>query len=248
MGAKNHGCIMPDADKDATLDALVGAAFGAAGQRCMALSVAVFVGESKEWIPELVERAAKLQVGAGHLSATDVGPLINKSSKARVEDLIQSGLDEGCTLALDGRGIVVPGYEQGNFVGPTIMSDMTTDMTAYKEELFGPVLNCLCVDTMEEAIELINANPYGNGTAIFTQSGAAARHYQHHIDVGQVGINVPIPVPLPMFSFTGSRASIRGDLNFYGKAGVHFFTQWKTITAKWAVGKSENFGVVMPTM
>jgi len=248
MGAKNHGCIMPDADKDATLDALVGAAFGAAGQRCMALSVAVFVGESKEWIPELVERAAKLQVGAGHLSATDVGPLINKSSKARVEDLIQSGLDEGCTLALDGRGIVVPGYEQGNFVGPTIMSDMTTDMTAYKEELFGPVLNCLCVDTMEEAIELINANPYGNGTAIFTQSGAAARHYQHHIDVGQVGINVPIPVPLPMFSFTGSRASIRGDLNFYGKAGIAFFSQWKTITAKWSVGKTEHFGTSMPTM
>jgi len=248
LGAKNHGCIMPDADKDATLDALVGAAFGAAGQRCMALSVAVFVGKSKEWIPELAERAKKLKVNVGFADGTDVGPLISPEAKLRVEGLIQSGVDEGCTLALDGRGVKVPGYEKGNFVGPTIMTDMTTDMTAYKEELFGPVLNCLCVDTMEEAIELINANPYGNGTCLFTASGAAARHYQHHIDAGQVGINVPIPVPLPMFSFTGSRASIRGDLNFYGKAGVHFFTQWKTITAKWSIGESEHYGTVMPTM
>jgi len=246
MGAKNHGCIMPDADKDATLDALVGAAFGAAGQRCMALSVAVFVGDAKEWLPELVERAAKLKVACGFDEDADVGPLISQAAKARVESLIQSGVDDGAKLLLDGRGVQVPGYEKGNFVGPTIMTNMNTDMQAYKEEIFGPVLNCIAVDTMEEAIEIINRSPYGNGTAIFTGSGAAARHFQHHIDVGQVGINVPIPVPLPMFSFTGSRKSIRGDLNFYGKAGIHFFTQIETITAKWALGETEHYGTVMP--
>ena len=249
MGAKNHACILPDADRAATIDALVGAAFGAAGQRCMALSVAVFVGDAKEWIPEIAAKAKELKVGSGFDEDVDVGPLISTDAKARVESLIQSGVDEGATLLIDGRDVTVDGkYAKGNFVGPTVMTDMNTDMTAYKEEIFGPVLNCLVVDTMDEAIEIINNCPYGNGTAIFTQSGAAARHFQHHIDVGQVGINVPIPVPLPMFSFTGSRASIRGDLNFYGKAGIHFFTQWKTVTAKWALEDNEHFGTVMPTM
>ena len=249
MGAKNHACILPDADRAATIDALVGAAFGAAGQRCMALSVAVFVGDAKEWIPEIAAKAKELKVGSGFDEDVDVGPLISTDAKARVESLIQSGVDEGATLLVDGRDVTVDGkYSKGNFVGPTVMTDMNTDMTAYKEEIFGPVLNCLVVDTMDEAIEIINNCPYGNGTAIFTQSGAAARHFQHHIDVGQVGINVPIPVPLPMFSFTGSRASIRGDLNFYGKAGIHFFTQWKTVTAKWALEDNEHFGTVMPTM
>jgi len=249
MGAKNHAVIMPDASADSTIDALVGAAFGAAGQRCMALSVAIFVGDSKEWIPEIAARAKELKVSCGFDDDADVGPLISQAAKERVESLIQSGVDEGAELLVDGRGVQVPGYEKGNFVGPTVMTNMNTDMTAYKEEIFGPVLNCLCVDTMEEAIEIINACQYGNGTAIFTNSGAAARHFQHNIDVGQVGINVPIPVPLPMFSFTGSRGSIRGDLNFYGKAGIHFFTQIKTITAKWAIEDTESLGgVTMPTM
>ena len=151
----------------------------------------------------------------------DVGPVVTKAAKQRIERLIQSGIDQGAKCILDGRGVVVPKYPNGNFVGPTILTNVTPSMECYKEEIFGPVLITVSVDTLDEAIELINANPYGNGTAIFTNSGAAARKYQHEIDVGQVGINVPIPVPLPFFSFTGSRGSFVGGSNFYGK--VCFF-------------------------
>jgi len=233
MAAKNHATIMPDADKERTIDQLVGAAFGAAGQRCMAISAAVFVGESKNWIPQIVEKAKKLKVNEGTQPGTDIGPLISPQAKQRVEKLIQSGVDQGAKLVLDGRGITVPGYEKGNFVGPTILTDVKPNMDVYKEEIFGPVLICLSVDTLNEAIQLINNNPYGNGTAIFTNSGAVARKYQHEIDVGQVGINVPIPVPLPFFSFTGSRKSFIGSTHFYGKMGVNFYTQTKTITSSW---------------
>ncbi|KAK3887175.1 hypothetical protein Pcinc_008701 [Petrolisthes cinctipes] len=233
MGAKNHGVIMPDANKESTLTQLVGAAFGAAGQRCMALSTAVFVGEAKEWIPELVERSKKLRVNAGHLSGADLGPVISPQAKERINTLVQSGIDEGAKCLLDGRDIVVPGYENGNFVGPTILSDVKPDMQCYKEEIFGPVLVTLSADTLDDAIKVINDNPYGNGTAIFTTNGATARKFTNKIDVGQIGINVPIPVPLPMFSFTGSRGSFLGDANFYGKAGINFFTQLKTVTQMW---------------
>ncbi|XP_065051899.1 methylmalonate-semialdehyde/malonate-semialdehyde dehydrogenase [acylating], mitochondrial-like [Rhopilema esculentum] len=233
MGAKNHGVVMPDANKEMTLNQLVGAAFGAAGQRCMALSTAVFVGEAKEWIPELVERARKLKVNAGDQPGADLGPLISPAAKQRVLDLVQSGIDEGAKIDLDGRGISVPGYEKGNFVGPTILSGVKPNMKCYTEEIFGPVLVILDTDTLDEAIEVVNSNPYGNGTAIFTASGAVARKYRDSVDVGQIGINVPIPVPLPMFSFTGSRGSFRGDMNFYGKAGINFFTQLKTVTSLW---------------
>jgi malonate-semialdehyde dehydrogenase (acetylating)/methylmalonate-semialdehyde dehydrogenase len=233
MAAKNHATIMPDADKDRTIDALVGAAFGASGQRCMALSAAVFVGESKKWIPEIAEKARKLKVTQGGQPGADIGPLISPQSKERVERLIQSGIDEGAKVVLDGRGIKVPGFEKGNFVGPTLIADVKPNMRVYKEEIFGPVLVCLTADTLDDAIKLINENPYGNGTAIFTNSGAFARKYQHEIDVGQVGVNVPIPVPLPFFSFTGSRKSFLGSTHFYGKMGVEFFTQTKTITSNW---------------
>lgn len=233
MGAKNHGVIMPDANKENTLNQLVGAAFGAAGQRCMALSTAIFVGDSKEWIPDLVERSKKLKVNAGDQPGTDLGPLISPQAKERVLSLVQSGVDEGASLVLDGRDIVVQGYEKGNFVGPTILSDVKNDMTCYKEEIFGPVLIILHADTLDDAVNLINSNPYGNGTAIFTTNGATAKKFTEKIDVGQVGVNVPIPVPLPMFSFTGSRGSFRGDTNFYGKQGIHFYTQVKTVTQLW---------------
>merc|ERR1712100_295443 len=233
MAAKNHACILPDANKESVLNQLAGAAFGAAGQRCMALSTAVFVGETKEWIPEIVERARKLKVNGGMEAGADVGPVVSKRAKERVEKLIQSGVDQGANLVLDGRGVSVPGYEKGNFIGPTILTDVTPDMECYKEEIFGPVLVCVNADTLDDAIQLINSNPYGSGTAIFTRSGAAARKYQHEIDVGQVGINVPIPVPLPFFSFTGSRASFVGGSNFYGKSVVNFYTQTKTITSSW---------------
>ncbi|TPX32445.1 hypothetical protein SmJEL517_g04458 [Synchytrium microbalum] len=233
LGAKNHGVIVPDANKNHTLNQLSGAAFGAAGQRCMALSTVVFVGESQKWLPELVERAKKLKVSGGFEPDADLGPLITPQAQKRVEDLIQSAADEGATILLDGRGIKPKGYEKGNFVGPTIIANVTPSMKCYTEEIFGPVLVCLNADTLDDAIEIINKNPYGNGTAIFTNSGSAARKFQDEIDVGQVGINVPIPVPLPMFSFTGSRGSIRGDLNFYGKSGISFYTQIKTVTALW---------------
>jgi malonate-semialdehyde dehydrogenase (acetylating)/methylmalonate-semialdehyde dehydrogenase len=233
MGAKNHAVVMPDANKEQTLNALVGAAFGAAGQRCMALSVAVMVGESKNWIEALVEKSKTLSVNAGHEPNTDIGPVISARAKQRVEDLISSGVAEGAKLLLDGRGVQVEGYEQGNFVGQTIFSQVTADMRIYKEEIFGPVLAIICVDTLEDAIALVNANPFGNGVGLFTQSGATARAFQHQINIGQVGINIPIPVPVPFFSFTGSRGSKLGDLGPYGKQAVQFYTQTKTVTSRW---------------
>lgn len=233
MGAKNHVVVMPDANKEQTLNALVGAAFGAAGQRCMALSVAVMVGESQNWVNDLVEKAKKLNVNAGHEPNTDIGPVISPRAKARVTDLINSGVEQGATLLLDGREVVVKGYEAGNFVGATIFNHVTTDMRIYKEEIFGPVLAIISVDTFEEAVALVNANPFGNGVGLFTQSGAVARNFQNQIDIGQVGINIPIPVPVPFFSFTGSRGSKLGDLGPYGKQAVQFYTQTKTITSRW---------------
>ncbi|HIQ36372.1 MAG: CoA-acylating methylmalonate-semialdehyde dehydrogenase [Gammaproteobacteria bacterium] len=233
MGAKNHVVVMPDANKEQTLNALVGAAFGAAGQRCMALSVAVMVGESQQWVQELVEKAKTLKVNAGHEPNTDIGPVISKRAKARVMDLINSGVEQGAELLLDGRDVQVLGYESGNFVGATIFNGVTTDMRIYKEEIFGPVLAIISVDSLDEAIALINANPFGNGVGLFTQSGATARTFQNLIDIGQVGINIPIPVPVPFFSFTGSRGSKLGDLGPYGKQAVQFYTQTKTITSRW---------------
>ncbi|MGB5885776.1 MAG: CoA-acylating methylmalonate-semialdehyde dehydrogenase [Acinetobacter venetianus] len=243
MGAKNHVVVMPDANKEQTLNALVGAAFGAAGQRCMALSVAVMVGESQQWVQELVEKAKTLKVNAGHEPNTDIGPVISKRAKARVMDLINSGVEQGAELLLDGRDVQVLGYESGNFVGATIFNGVTTDMRIYKEEIFGPVLAIISVDSLDEAIALINANPFGNGVGLFTQSGATARTFQNLIDIGQVGINIPIPVPVPFFSFTGSRGSKLGDLGPYGKQAVQFYTQTKTITSRWFEDSNDVGGV-----
>ncbi|WP_151965727.1 CoA-acylating methylmalonate-semialdehyde dehydrogenase [Acinetobacter soli] len=243
MGAKNHVVVMPDANKEQTLNALVGAAFGAAGQRCMALSVAIMVGEAQHWVDELVNKAKTLKVNAGHEPNTDVGPVISTRAKARVIDLINSGVEQGAKLLLDGRDLQVSGYEQGNFVGPTIFNQVTTDMRIYQEEVFGPVLAIMHVDTLEQAIALINANPFGNGVGLFTQNGHTARIFQHQIDIGQVGINIPIPVPVPFFSFTGSRGSKLGDLGPYGKQAVQFYTQTKTITSRWFEDDQETSGV-----
>ena len=233
MGAKNHAVIMPDANKEQTLNNLVGAAFGAAGQRCMALPVIILVGESRNWLPELARKAETLKVSAGIESGTDVGPVISASALERVNGLIQKGVDEGAELVLDGRNPEVPGYADGNFVGPTIFAGVKPGMTVYDQEIFGPVLCVMQADSLDEAINIINANPNGNGTAIFTRSGGVARRFQEEIDVGQVGINVPIPVPVPLFSFSGSRASKLGDLGPYGKQVILFYTQTKTITARW---------------
>lgn len=245
MGAKNHGVVMPDANKEDTLNQLIGAGFGAAGQRCMALSTVIFVGESKNWIPELVPRANKLKVNAGHISGTDIGPVISPQAKQKICDLVESGVKEGAKLVLDGRGIKVSGYEKGNFVGPTILTDVKTNMKCYKEEIFGPVLIVLTADTLDEAIDMINSNPYGNGTAIFTRNGSTARRFVNEIDVGQVGVNVPIPVPLSVFSFTGTRGSFRGENHFMGEMGLHFYTETKTITQLWR--KSDATGLEAST-
>ena len=243
LGAKNHAVVMPDANKEQSLNALVGAAFGAAGQRCMATSVAVLVGDANKWIPDIVEKAKVLKVNAGTEKGTDVGPVISKNARNRIVGLIEEGIKEGAKLELDGRNVKVLGYEQGNFIAPTIFSGVKPGMKVYDTEIFGPVLIIVSVDTLGEAIELTNSNPYGNGTGIFTQSGAAARKFQNEIDVGQVGINVPVPVPVPYFSFTGSRGSKLGDLGPYGKQVVQFYTQVKTVTARWFDDAAVSTGV-----
>eukprot|EP00331_Platyophrya_macrostoma_P010472 CAMPEP_0176415348 /NCGR_PEP_ID=MMETSP0127-20121128/5759_1 /TAXON_ID=938130 /ORGANISM="Platyophrya macrostoma, Strain WH" /LENGTH=508 /DNA_ID=CAMNT_0017795339 /DNA_START=137 /DNA_END=1663 /DNA_ORIENTATION=+ len=247
-GAKNHGVIMPDADKEHALNSLVGSSLGACGQRCMALSTAVFVGDAKEWIPELVAKASGLRPGPGNKSS-DFGPMISKEARDRAIRIITESEKQGAKVVLDGRHVTVDGYPNGNWLGATILTGVTTSMPCYTEEIFAPVLVVLTVDTLDDALQMINSNPYGNGTAIFTASGAAARKFQNEVDAGQVGINVPIPVPLPYFSFTGSRASIRGDLHFYGKQGVQFYTQTKTITSNWNPKfKSTGATVNMPIL
>ena len=243
MGAKNHAIVLPDANKEQTLNAVAGAAFGAAGQRCMALSVVVLVGQAQQWVADLVAKARTLKVNAGTEKGTDVGPLVSRAALSRVEGLIERGIADGAKLELDGRQPGVPGYEQGNFVGPTIFSGVRPGMSIYEQEIFGPVLCLVGARDLDEAIAFINANPNGNGTAIFTQSGAAARQFQEDIDVGQIGVNVPIPVPVPMFSFTGSRASKLGDLGPYGKQVVLFYTQTKTVTARWFDDDATAHGV-----
>jgi len=251
MGAKNHAVVLPDATRTHAMNALVGAAFGAAGQRCMAISTAVFVGDSTQWLPDLVERAKSLKVSGGFEKGAEMGPVISVRAKQRISDIIQSAVDEGAKLVLDGRNVKVPGYENGNFIGPTILVDVTPNMLCYKEEIFGPVLLCMKAGSLDEAIGVINANPYGNGAAIFTQNGASARKFERNVLSGQVGINLPIPVALPFFSFTGWRASMRGDLHFYGKEGVQFFTQQKTVTAFWKEeddDKAERPATTFPLM
>ncbi|UXI04020.1 CoA-acylating methylmalonate-semialdehyde dehydrogenase [Photobacterium sp. TY1-4] len=232
-GAKNHMVVMPDANKAQVINNLVGSSVGAAGQRCMAISVAVLVDGAKEWIPDLKEALAKVHPGAWDDTEAGYGPLISPQAKNRVLSLIEQGKAQGAVCELDGSHCEVTGYPDGNWVGPTLFSGVNPEMSIYQEEIFGPVLICVEVDSLEEAIELVNNNPYGNGTSIFTACGAAARKYQHEIQVGQVGINVPIPVPLPFFSFTGWRGSFYGDLHAYGKQAIRFYTETKTVTARW---------------
>ncbi len=233
MGAKNHAVIMPDANKDQAIDHMLGSCFGAAGQRCMANSVVILVGEAREWLPEMVERAKSMIVGPGSNREADLGPLVSPQARARVEGLIGSGVEQGATLLLDGRGVEVEGYPKGNFIGPTLFSDVTTEMDIYTQEIFGPVMCVMGADDLESATAIINANANGNGTAIFTSSGWSARWFENNVDVGQVGINIPIAVPVAYFSFTGSRASKLGDLGPNGQQVVQFWTQTKTVSARW---------------
>lgn len=251
LGAKNHAAVLPDCNKNHALNAIAGAAFGAAGQRCMALSTLVMVGETKDWVPEIAERAKAIKMDGGFEDGADLGPVISPQAKKRIEDLIASAEEEGATILLDGRGQKPEKYPDGNWVGPTIIANVKPHMKCYTEEIFGPVLVCLNVETIDEAIDLINANEYGNGTAIFTRSGATATRFQKEIEAGQVGINVPIPVPLPMFSFTGNKKSIAGGgaNTFYGKPGILFYTQQKTVTSLWRAedALATRAAVNMPT-
>ncbi|GAV68573.1 Aldedh domain-containing protein [Cephalotus follicularis] len=244
---KNHVIIMPDASVDATLNSLVAAGFGAAGQRSMALSTAIFVGGSSQWEEELLEHAKALKVNAGTDPEADLGPVSSKEVKEQIGRLVQRGVDSGARLLLDGRNVVVPGYENGNFVGPTILCDVSSNMECYKEEIFGPVLLCMKADSLEEAITLVNKTRPVNGAAIFTTSGFAARKFQNEIEAGLVGINVPVPLLLPFSSFNGSKASFAGDLNFCGKAGVQFYTQIKMVAQQWRDLPSLGVSLSMPT-
>jgi len=198
----------------------------------MGLSVVLLIGEAQSWLPEIIERAKKLQVNGGFEPGADLGPVISPAAKERIVGLISSAEEQGGEILLDGRDIQVPGYPDGNFVGPTVIK-ADTSMRCYQEEIFGPVLSVLSVDTLDDAVEIINNNRYGNGAAIFTQSGATARKFETEVNVGQIGINIPIPVPLPMFSWSGNKGSFLGDIPFYGKSGINFYTQNKTITSLW---------------
>jgi len=249
-GAKNHAVVMPDADLAFAVDALIGAAYGSAGERCMAISTVVAVGGIGDpLVAALCEKAASLKVGPGTSDATEMGPLVTSEHRDRVRGLVDSGVAEGATLALDGRGMKVKGFENGFYLGPTLFDHVQTGMRIYREEIFGPVLIVLRVASLDEAIALINRNPFANGTAIFTASGAAARRFERDIEVGMVGINVPIPVPMAFFSFGGWKASLFGDLHMHGPEGVTFYTRTKVITSRWpASGEKKAHGFAMPTL
>lgn len=239
-GAKNHMVVMPDANKQQVINNLAGASCGAAGQRCMAISVAILVGEANHWIADIKKALSQLKPGPWQSPESAFGPLINTQAKQRVTGLIEQGISENANLELDGRQVSVDDYPNGNWLGPTLFSQVRPEMTIYQQEIFGPVLLLMQANNLAEAVAIINNNPYGNGTSIFTESGASARYFQQHVDVGQVGINVPIPVPLPFFSFTGWKQSFYGDLHAYGKQGVKFYTETKTITARWFGGVNEE--------
>lgn len=239
-GAKNHMVIMPDANKINAINALTSASCGAAGQRCMAISVAILVGETAEWLPEIKGALTKLKPGAWDDENASYGPQINAGARERILQCIAQSQKDGATCLLDGSQCEVEGYPDGNWVGPTLITDVTTDMAIYKKEVFGPVLVVLKADDLDTAIQIINANPYGNGTSIFTGSGASARQFWHDVQVGQVGINIPIPVPLPFFSFTGWKNSFYGDLHAYGKQAVRFYSETKTVISKWSRNSTAN--------
>jgi malonate-semialdehyde dehydrogenase (acetylating)/methylmalonate-semialdehyde dehydrogenase len=232
-GAKNHAVILPDADLDLAADAMVNAGFGSAGERCMAISAAVAVGPiADELVAKIAERAATIKTGDGTRNA-DMGPLVTKAHRDKVASYIDAGEADGATLVLDGRDVDPDGGPDGFWLGPTLLDHVTPQMSVYTDEIFGPVLSVVRVESYDEALELINSNPYGNGTAIFTNDGGAARRFQNEVEVGMVGINVPIPVPMAYFSFGGWKASLFGDTHAHGMDGAHFFTRGKAITSRW---------------
>jgi len=232
-GAKNHMLVLPDADLDVTADSAVNAGFGSAGERCMAISAVVAVGDiADELVAKIAERAKTIKTGDG-TCGTDMGPLVTKVHRDKVAAYINAGEQAGATMVLDGRMVEPDGDAGGFWLGPTLLDNVTTDMSVYTDEIFGPVLSVLRVESYDEALELVNANPYGNGTAIFTNDGGAARRFQNEVEVGLVGINVPIPVPMAYYSFGGWKTSLFGDTHAHGIEGVHFYTRGKVITTRW---------------
>jgi malonate-semialdehyde dehydrogenase (acetylating)/methylmalonate-semialdehyde dehydrogenase len=246
-GAKNHAVVLPDADLDFTADQLVSAGYGSAGQRCMAISAVVAVGGAGDALVEKVrERTERIVVGPGRDASSEMGPVVTPEARDRVTGYVEGAPAAGATVVVDGRGLTVDGHEDGFFVGPTLIDHVTVEMDVYRDEIFGPVLVVLRADTFDEAIDLVNANAFGNGTAIFTSNGEAARTFQRRVTVGMIGINVPIPVPMAFYSFGGWKDSLFGDRHMHGPEGVGFYTRAKVVTSRWpnvhdATGAVLNF-------
>ncbi|MBU3076791.1 CoA-acylating methylmalonate-semialdehyde dehydrogenase [Sphingomonas quercus] len=247
-GAKNHLVAMPDADPEKVVDALIGAAYGSAGERCMAISVAILVGRAADAImPMLVERARQLRIGDGLADGIEMGPIVTEAARGRVTGYIDKGVAEGAILLVDGRGHSVKGAARGFFLGATLFDQVTPDMTIYREEIFGPVLACVRVDTLSEALALINAHEFGNGVSCFTSDGHVAREFGRHVEAGMVGINVPIPVPMSWHGFGGWKRSLFGDMHVYGEEGVRFYTRQKSIMQRWPDSIAKGAEFQMPT-
>jgi malonate-semialdehyde dehydrogenase (acetylating)/methylmalonate-semialdehyde dehydrogenase len=249
-GAKNHMVIMPDADMDQAVDALIGAGYGSAGERCMAISVAVPVGKATadELVKRLIPRVESLKIGPSTDASADYGPVVTKAAMEKIKAYVDIGIEEGASLVVDGRDFRMQGYENGFYVGGCLFDNVTKDMRIYKEEIFGPVLSILRAETYDEALKLTNDHEYGNGTAIFTRDGDAARDFASKVQVGMVGINVPIPVPLAYYTFGGWKRSVFGDLNQHGPDSIRFYTKTKTVTARWPSGIKDGASFVIPTM
>jgi len=249
-GAKNHMIIMPDADMDQTVDALIGAGYGSAGERCMAISVAVPVGKetADRLIEKLIPRVESLKVGPSTDSSADFGPVVTKEALARIKGYVDRGIEEGAKLVVDGRDFSLQGYENGYYMGGCLFDHVTPDMKIYKEEIFGPVLSVVRADRYEDAIKLANDHEMGNGVAIYTRDGDAARDFASRVQVGMVGVNVPIPVPIAYYTFGGWKASAFGDLNQHGPDAFRFYTKTKTVTSRWPSGIKDGADFVIPTM
>jgi malonate-semialdehyde dehydrogenase (acetylating)/methylmalonate-semialdehyde dehydrogenase len=248
-GAKNHMVVMPDADMDMAVDALIGAAYGSAGERCMAISVAVAIGDAGDrLVAKLAERTAKLHINDGMAQGAEMGPVITLAAKQRIEKLIGEGVEQGATLVVDGRGYQVAGRENGFFVGGTLFDHVQPSMSIYKEEIFGPVLCVVRMPDVGSALELINANEYGNGVAVFTRDGGVAREFVRQVQVGMVGVNVPLPVPMAFNSFGGWKKSLFGDHHAYGPEGVRFYTRHKAVMQRWPNTASSGVEFAFPQM
>jgi malonate-semialdehyde dehydrogenase (acetylating)/methylmalonate-semialdehyde dehydrogenase len=246
-GAKNHMVVMPDANIEQAVDGLIGAAYGSAGERCMAISVAVLVGDvADKIIPKLAERARTLKIKNGMELDAEMGPIVTREARDRIENYIGIGVEEGATLVVDGRGHKVAGYENGFFTGGTLFDHVTPSMRIYKEEIFGPVLSCVRVKDFAEAVDLVNEHEFGNGVACYTSDGNVAREFSRRIQVGMVGINVPIPVPMAWHGFGGWKKSLFGDMHAYGEEGVRFYTKQKSIMQRWPASIDKGAEFAMP--